>query len=69
MPSTLLIAAVLAVLGVGTATPSNDQPEGQVISADVVYAATPAGPNGLWNNVRFGLPRVPRPRVPGAPAW
>jgi hypothetical protein len=69
MPSTLLIAAILSVLGVGTATPSNDRPEAQVAHPDVVFAATPAGPNGLWNNVRFGMPRIPRPRIPGAPTF
>ena len=68
MPSSLLVAAILAVLGVGTATSTHERPEPPVSHPDVVFAASPAGPNGLWNNVRFGLPRVPRPRVP-MPTW
>ena len=68
MPSTLLIAAILALLGITPTTTSNDRADEAVARANVVYAATPAGPNGLWNNVRFGLPRVPRPRPP-MPHW
>jgi hypothetical protein len=68
MPSILsLAAAILAMLGGSTGTTPSDKPEAHAANADVVYAASPAGANGLWNNVRFGLPRVPRP--PAAPGW
>jgi hypothetical protein len=64
MPILSLAAMILAVLGaVPGATPSNTA-DARVVNADVVYAATPAGPNGLFKNVRFGLPRVPRPPMP-----
>ena len=68
MPILTLVAAILAVLGAAPAATPSSAADGQAISADIVYAANPAGPNGLWNNVRFGLPRVPRPRVP-MPSW
>jgi hypothetical protein len=68
MPILSLAAAILAVLGAAPGATPSDTLDAQVISAGIVYAANPAGPNGLWNNVRFGLPRVPRPRVP-MPGW
>ena len=68
MPILSLTAAILAMLGATSGTTPSDKPDAQVANADVVYAASPSGPNGLWNNVRFGLPRVPRPRAP-MPGW
>ena len=69
MPSILsLAAAIFAMLASTSGTTAGGQPDPDMANAAVVYAATSAGPKGLWNNVRFGLPRVPRPRAP-IPGW
>lgn len=64
MLSISLAAAILAIFGVIPGTRSDDRRDAPVANGDIISAAKPSGPNGQ-GNVRFGLPRVPRPRVPG----
>jgi hypothetical protein len=55
-----LAAAIFAFFAANQGpAPSNGQ-DGPTASASIVQTAKKSGLDGLWKNVRFGLPRIPR---------
>ena len=55
-----LAAAIFAFFSAQQgAAPGNGQ-DGPTAGASIVHTAKKSGMDGLWKNVRFGLPRIPR---------
>jgi hypothetical protein len=76
MQSMFSVAAILlasgsmifGVLGLGASRTPGEPVKTRVGATDVGYAAGWSVADGLRSNVGFGLPRVPRPRMP-RPGW
>ncbi|MBV8188083.1 MAG: hypothetical protein JO339_12650 [Alphaproteobacteria bacterium] len=60
-----LAAAIFAFFAANQGPAPTDRQDGSVAStspasASIVQTAKQSGLDGLWKNVRFGLPRIPR---------
>jgi hypothetical protein len=57
-------AMVLAILGLNACKTVSEEVKTRVGAINAGYVAGWSAPDGLRNNVNFGLPRIPRPRLP-----
>jgi hypothetical protein len=65
MQSTFSVAAmILAIVGGGEVKMSGEGDGTQIRTTDAVYVAGWNAPDPLWKNAFFGMPRMPRPRLP-----
>jgi hypothetical protein len=55
-----LAAAIFAVLTANQGLAPSDRQDGSAAGPSIVTPGKQSGLDGLWKNVRFGLPRIPR---------